>query len=154
MQYFDDATKEKYFPHIIETSVGVERSFLAFLVDAYEEIAGGRTKTTEAKKEIEVVLKLNKELAPVKVAVLPLVKNKSELVKKANEVYKLLKPYFVCQYDEVGSIGRRYRRQDEIGTLFCLTIDFQTLKDNTVTLRDRDTMAQTRVKIQELKEYL
>lgn len=154
LQYFDDVTKEKYFPHIIETSVGVERSFLAFLVDAYQEIAGGRTKTTEAKKEIEVVLKLNKELAPVKVAILPLVKNKSELVKKAEDVYKLLKPYFVCQYDEVGSIGRRYRRQDEIGTLFALTIDFQTLEDDTVTLRDRDTMAQTRVKIQELKEYI
>jgi len=152
LKYFDESTKEKYFPHIIETSVGVDRSFLMFIADAYEEISGGRTKTTESKKETEVVLKLNKGLAPVKAAVLPLVKNKEELVKKAKEVYLMLKPYFVSQYDEAGSIGRRYRRQDEIGTIFCITVDFQTLEDNTVTLRDRDTMTQARVKIEELKE--
>ncbi len=159
LKYFDPSTnsgqvKEKYFPYIIETSVGVDRIFLMFLIDAFEEISGGRTKTTESKKEMEVVLKLDKDISPVKVAVLPLVKNKPELVKKANDIYKLLKPYFICQYDEVGSIGRRYRRQDEIGTLFCLTVDFQTLEDETVTIRDRDTMSQKRVKIKELKEYI
>jgi len=154
LKYFDDATKEKYFPYIIETSVGVERSFLAFFIDAFEEISGGRTKTTESTKELEVVLKLNKSLAPIMVAILPLVKNKEELVKKAKEVYEILKPCFNSQYDEVGSIGRRYRRQDEIGTIFCITVDFQTLEDKTVTLRDRDTMSQIRIKTEELKGYI
>jgi len=136
---------EKYFPYIIETSIGADRSFLMFLCDAYEEVEGGRTETTEAKKELETVLKIHKNLAPVKVAILPLVKNKPEIVEKAKEVYNFLKQNFVCQYDESGSIGRRYRRQDEIGTVFCLTIDFQTLDDNTITIRDRDTMRQKRV---------
>jgi len=103
---------------------------------------------------MEVLLRLHKSLSPVKVAVLPLVKNKEELVKKAKEVFQLLKPYFNCQYDEVGSIGRRYRRQDEIGTPFALTIDFDTLKDDTVTIRDRDTMAQERIKIKDLIKVL
>jgi glycyl-tRNA synthetase len=150
LKYFDDQTKEKYFPFIIETSIGVDRLFFALLCDAYQEIKGGRTKTTRPTKEIEILLKLNKKIAPVKVAVLPLVKNKKELVEKAKEVYQILKPHFVCQYDEVGSIGRRYRRQDEIGTVYCVTIDFDTLKDNTVTIRDRDTMEQERVKIEDL----
>jgi glycyl-tRNA synthetase len=150
LRYFDDQTKEKYFPFIIETSIGVDRLFFALLCDAYQEIKGGRTKTTRPTKEIEILLKLNKKIAPVKVAVLPLVKNKKELVEKAKEVYQILKPHFVCQYDEVGSIGRRYRRQDEIGTVYCVTIDFDTLKDNTVTIRDRDTMEQERVKIEDL----
>ena len=154
LKYFNEASKEKYFPHIIETSVGVERSFLAFLIDAYQEISGGRTSTTESKKEVEVLLKLHRSLAPVKVAVFPLVKNKEELVKKAKEVYKLLKQYFTCQYDEVSSIGRRYRRQDEIGTVFSITVDFQSLEDNTVTLRDRDTMEQERIKIEDLSKTI
>ena len=89
-------------------------------------------------------------MAPIKVAVLPLVKNKPEIVKKAKEIYQLLKPHFVCQYDEVGSIGRRYRRQDEIATVVSVTVDFQTLKDDTITCRDRDTMKQERVKIRDL----
>ena len=154
LRYFDQDTKEKYFPFIIETSVGVERCLFAFLSDAYQEIEGGRTKTTKATKEIEILLKLHKSLAPIKVAVLPLVRNKPELVKKAKEVYKLLKPYFSCDYDETGSIGRRYRRQDEIGTVFCLTIDFESLKQNDLTIRDRDTMAQERVKIEDLVNVL
>ncbi|RLC40130.1 MAG: glycine--tRNA ligase [Candidatus Nealsonbacteria bacterium] len=154
LRYFDQDTKEKYFPFIIETSVGVERCLFAFLSDAYQEIEGGRTKTTKATKEIEILLKLHKSLAPIKVAVLPLVRNKSELVKKAKEIYKLLKLYFSCDYDETGSIGRRYRRQDEIGTVFCLTIDFESLKQNDLTIRDRDTMAQERVKIENLVEIL
>jgi len=97
---------------------------------------------------------LDKKIAPIKVAVLPLVRNKPELVEKAKEVYQILKPYFVCQYDELGSIGRRYRRVDEIGCPWSITIDFDTLKDDTITLRDRDTMAQERVKIANLREYI
>jgi len=154
LRYFDKETKERYSPHIIETSVGVERSLFAFLCDAYQEIKGGRTKTTKPTKEVEILLKLNKKIAPIKVAVLPLVKNKPELVKKAKEVYQILKPHFVCQYDELGSIGRRYRRQDEIGTIFCLTTDFESLKQDDLTVRDRDTMAQERIKIQDLVKVL
>jgi glycyl-tRNA synthetase len=154
LRYFDEETKERYFPYIIETSGGADRSFLAFLCDAYQEIKGGRTKTTKATKEIEILLKLHKKLVPIQVAVLPLVKNKPELVKKAKEVYQLLKPHFICQYDELGSIGRRYRRQDEIGTILAITIDFETLKQEDVTTRDRDTMKQERVKIKNLVEVL
>lgn len=144
----------EYYPYIIETSVGVERSLFAFLSEAYHEVKGGRTTTTESAKEIEVLLKLPKSLAPVKVAVLPLVKNKPEIVKKAKEIYQLLKPHFVCQYDEVGSIGRRYRRGDEVGILYAITIDFDTLKKDDVTIRDRDTMKQERVKIKDLIKIL
>jgi len=154
LRYYDEETKEKYFPHIVESSVGVERSLFAFLCDAYQEIAGGRTKTTKATKEVEILLKLDKKIAPIKIAVLPLVRNKPELVKKAKEVYQLLKPHFVCQYDELGSIGRRYRRQDEIATIFCLTVDFESLKQDDLTIRDRDTMKQERVKIKDLVKVL
>jgi len=154
LRYFDEEKKEKYFPYIIETSAGVDRSFLTFFVDAYQEIKGGRTKTTKATKEIEVLLKLHKAISPIKVAVLPLVRNKPELVKKAKEVYKLIKPHFPSQYDELGSIGRRYRRQDEVGTNFCLTIDFESLNQNDLTIRDRDTMKQERIKIKDLVRVL
>jgi len=154
LYYFDEETKEKYFPFIVETSGGVDRSLFVFLTDAYQEIKGGRTKTTKATKEIEVLLKIHKKLAPIKVAVLPLVRNKTKIVKKAREVYEILKPHFVCQYDELGSIGRRYRRQDEIATICAVTIDFETLEKNDVTIRDRDTMAQERVKIENLVEVL
>ena len=153
-RYYDEETKEKYFPYIIETSGGADRSFLAFLIDAYQEIKGGRTKTTKAVKEIEILLKLDKKIAPIKIAVLPLVRNKPELVKKAKEIYQLLKPHFVCQYDELGSIGRRYRRLDEIAVLYAITIDFETLKQEDVTIRDRDSMAQERVKIKDLVKIL
>jgi len=154
LRYFDDQTKERYFPFIIETSIGVDRLFFALLCSAFEEIKGGRTKTTKATKEVEILLKLDKKIAPIKVAVLPLVRNKPELVEKAKKVYWMLKPHFVCQYDELGSIGRRYRRQDEIGTIFCLTCDFQTLEDDTLTVRDRDTMEQERIKISDLIKTL
>jgi len=154
LKYFDEEKKERFFPHIIETSVGVERSLFAFLVDAYQEVKGGRSKTTEAVKELEVVMKIPKELAPVKAIVLPLVKNKPELVKKAKKVYEMIKPSFVCQYDEVGSIGRRYRRADETGIMSAITIDFQTLEDDTITVRNRDTMKQERVKIEDLSSFL
>jgi len=154
LRYFDDKKGEKYFPYVIEPTLGIERVMLAVLVDAYQEIEGGRTKTTESTKEKEVLLALDKKIAPIKVAVFPLVRNKSELVKRAREVYQLLRPYFVCQYDEVGSIGRRYRRADEIGVPFAVTVDFETLEKEDVTIRDRDTMMQERVKIDKLVEVL
>ncbi|PIR72170.1 MAG: glycine--tRNA ligase [Candidatus Nealsonbacteria bacterium CG10_big_fil_rev_8_21_14_0_10_36_24] len=150
----EDLKYEGYFPYIIETSVGVDRSLFAFLCDAYIEVSGGRTKTTKATKEVETMLKFHKSLAPIKVAVLPLVKNKPAIIKKAEEVYQILKPHFNCQYDETDSIGRRYRRQDEIGTVFCLTIDFESLEKNDLTIRNRDTMKQERVKIKNIKECL
>ncbi len=153
LRYYNEESK-KYFPHIIETSAGVERSFLAFLCEAYQEIKKGRTKTTKSVKEIEIILKLHQSLAPIKIAVLPLIKNKPEIIKKAKEVYQLLKPHFVCQYDETGSVGKRYRRQDEIGTFFCLTVDFESLEQDDLTIRDRDTMKQERVKIKDLNKIL
>lgn len=154
LNYFDEETGKKYIPYVIEPTLGIERLLLVLLIDAYQEIKGGRTKTTKATKEKEVVLRLDKRLAPIKVTVLPLVKNDAKLVKKAKEVYDLIRPNFMTQYDEVGSIGRRYRRQDEIGTVFAITIDFDTLKQSDVTVRDRDTMKQERVKINKLVEYL
>jgi glycyl-tRNA synthetase len=150
----EDLKYEGYFPYIIETSVGVDRSLFAFLCEAYEEVKGGRTETTESAKEVEIVLRLSKVLAPVKVAILPLVKNKPQIVDKAREIYETLKDHFVCQYDETGSIGRRYRRQDEIGTVFCLTIDFDSLEKDDVTIRDRDTMKQERIGIRDLVHLL
>lgn len=154
LRYQDPETKQKYYPFVVEPTMGVDRLLLALLVDAYEEIAGARTKTTKASKEVEVMLKLSPKVAPVQVAVLPLVKNKPDVTKKAREVFDQLKEYFACQYDEVGSIGRRYRRQDEIGTIASVTIDFDTLQDNTVTVRDRDTMKQDRIAVAHLKETL
>jgi glycyl-tRNA synthetase len=151
--YTDPETKEKYIPHIIEPSLGVDRSVLACLAEAYEEVEGGRTTTTEATKEMEIVLRLPKELAPIKVAVLPLSK-KENLTKVAEEIYADLRKHWNTDYDEVASIGRRYRRQDEVGTPYCVTVDFESLEDRAVTVRDRDTMAQERVKIGELVDYL
>lgn len=154
LTYFEDDTKEKYIPYVIEPSCGVERTILAVLCDSYEEVEGGRTTTTESVKEKEILLKINKKLAPVKVAILPLVKNKPDIVDKAREVYEMLRKDFACEYDEVGAIGRRYRRHDEIGTPFAITIDFETLEKNDVTLRNRDTMQQERINIEELKQRI
>ena len=154
LSYTAPESGQKFIPYVVETSVGTERSLLAFLCDAYQEIKGGRTKTTKATKEVEVLLKLDKRLSPIKVAVLPLVRNKPEVVKKAREIYQMLKPYFMAQYDELGSIGRRYRRQDEQGTPFAITIDFETLEKDDVTLRERDTMKQDRIRIDKLIRYL
>jgi len=150
LSYFDEDSGKSYIPYVIEPTLGIERLLLALLIEGYQEVKGGRTKTTKATKEIELILKLDKKIAPIKIAILPLVKNKPEIVKKAKEVYEFLKPYFMCQYDEVDSIGRRYRRQDEIGTPFAITIDFETLEKDDVTIRDRDTMRQERVKIKDL----
>ena len=144
LDYLDPQTNERYIPHIVETSAGVGRTFLALLSEAYteEEIDGDK----------RVVLKLPARLAPIKVAVFPLLKNKEELVKKAREVFDALKQDYMCEFDDNGNIGKRYRRQDEIGTPYCVTIDFDTLDDDSVTLRDRDTMSQVRVKISDLKK--
>ncbi|MFH1656998.1 MAG: glycine--tRNA ligase [bacterium] len=145
LSYTDQVTKEKYMPHIIESSSGVGRAFFAVLCEAYTE--------EEVKGETRVVLKFPKKLAPIKVAVFPLLKNKPELVAKAREVYSQLKKRYMCEFDDGGSIGKRYRRQDEIGTPYCVTIDFDSLEKDDVTIRDRDTMEQERVKIAELKDY-
>lgn len=152
LEYLDPVSKEKYLPHIIEPSFGVDRSFLVVLLEAYTEIRGGRTTTTEATKETEVVLKLPYQLAPVKIAILPLVK-KEPLVVQAQNIVRDLSSVYNVQFDESGSIGRRYRRQDEIGTPYCITIDFNTIDDRAVTVRDRDTMQQERVNIEDLKNY-
>jgi len=154
LRYYDQAKDKKYFPYVIEPTLGVERAILALLFDAYKEVKGGRTKTTKSTKKKEIVIKLDRRMSPIKVAVLPLVKNKPKLVKKAKEIYDKIKPHFVTQYDESGSIGRRYRRQDEIGTIFCVTVDFDTLEDDSVTIRDRDTMKQERIKIENLIETI
>ncbi|MFA6096603.1 MAG: glycine--tRNA ligase [Candidatus Paceibacterota bacterium] len=146
LSYTDEKTKEKFIPHIMETSVGLNRLLFMFLDNAYcEEKVGDETR---------VVLKLPMHLAPVKVAVFPLLKNKPDLVQKAREVYDALKPYFMCEFDDNGNIGKRYRRQDEIGTPHCVTVDFDTISDETVTVRDRDTMKQERIKIAELPDFL
>jgi glycyl-tRNA synthetase len=151
LKYFDELSKEKYWPYVIEPTLGIERLMLAIICDAFEETKP-RTQTTEAATEKEIILHLNPKLAPVKVAVLPLVK---KLSAKAREIYQDLKTCWgEIEYDESGSIGRRYRRQDEIGTPYCITIDFDTLDDHKVTVRDRDTMKQERVEIKELKNYL
>ena len=147
LSYRDPMTNEKFMPWIVETSVGLDRTFLAVLCDAYteEEVSEGDTR---------IVLKLPKKLAPVEVAVFPLMKNKPELVAKAREVYDMLRKDMRVEFDDNGNVGKRYRRQDEIGTPACITIDFDTLEDNTVTVRDRDSMEQSRVAITELKNYL
>jgi glycyl-tRNA synthetase len=154
LSYFDQKEKRRYFPSVIEPTLGLERLILAILLDAYEEIPGGRTKTTKPTKEVEVLLKLDKKVAPIKIAVLPLVKNEPKIVEKARKVYEILKPHFFCLYDEVDSIGRRYRRMDEIGVIYCLTIDFESLEKDDLTVRDRDTMEQERVSISNLVEFL
>ncbi|MDP9750665.1 glycine--tRNA ligase [Thermoanaerobacter pentosaceus] len=144
LSYMDPVTGEKYIPYCIEPSVGVDRLMLAFLIDAYEEeeLEDGETR---------VVLRLHSALAPIKAAVLPLSKKLSE---NAYKLYDQLRNKFVVDYDETGSIGKRYRRQDEIGTPFCITYDFDSENDHCVTIRDRDTMEQVRVKIEEVEKYL
>ena len=144
MMYLDPITNEKYIPYCIEPSLGADRVALAFLVDAYDEevLEGGDTRN---------VLRLHPALAPYKAAILPLSKKLSD---KADEVYAMLRKKFNVDYDEAGAIGKRYRRQDEIGTPYCITIDFDTLEDGCVTVRERDTMDQVRIKIEEVESYI
>jgi glycyl-tRNA synthetase len=147
-EIFDEATKKKFVPHVIEPAVGVDRIFLAVLCSAYAE---EDVKDEKGNVEKRTVLRLSPRIAPVKIAVLPLLKNKEALVGRAKELYAKLKRRYAAFYDEGGAIGRRYRRQDEIGTPWCVTIDFDTIeKDGTFTLRDRDSMTQKRINESEL----
>jgi len=144
-QYFDDETKEKFIPYIIETSAGASRSFMAFLVDAYYE--------EQVKDEVRNVLRFHPKLAPIKTAILPLV-NKDGMPEIARRIESDLRPFLRIFYDDKGAVGRRYRRMDEVGTPFCITVDTQTLQDETVTVRERDTMEQIRISISGLLNYL
>tara|TARA_A100001037_G_scaffold252940_1_gene237185 strand:- start:7852 stop:9165 length:1314 start_codon:yes stop_codon:yes gene_type:complete len=148
LDYFDQENNEHYTPYVIEPAVGVDRIFLTLLIDAYreEEINDGKEKRT--------VLKLSPQIAPIQIAILPLSRNE-KLVPKAKEIFTLLNQNYSCEYDDAQSIGRRYRRQDEIGTPLCITVDFDTIeKDNQVTIRDRDTMKQIRIPIENLQEHI
>jgi glycyl-tRNA synthetase len=157
LEYFDEETKQKFIPHVVEPSAGVDRTVLALICEAYAE---DTAPDENGKLETRVVLRLHPRIAPIKCAVLPLLKNKEPLVAKAKEIVDLLRPHMYVFYDETGAIGRRYRRQDEIGTPFGVTVDFETLgeKDpalrDTVTLRERDSMKQERVRISELPQLL
>ncbi len=143
--YFDDESKERYIPYIIETSVGASRSFMAFLTDSYYE--------EEIKGEVRSVLRFNPKLAPIKAAIFPLV-NKDGMPEICQKIEEELRPHLRVFYDDKGAVGRRYRRQDEAGTPFCITVDTQTLEDQTVTVRDRDSMLQERISINKILTYL
>jgi glycyl-tRNA synthetase len=145
LSFFDEQNKQRFIPYVIEPSAGVDRSTLAFLVDAYDE--------EEVKGETRNLLRFHPHLAPVKAAIFPLVK-KDGMPEIATKLYDDLKGSFACFYDQKGAVGRRYRRQDEAGTPYCLTIDGQTKEDNTVTVRERDSMKQTRINIDQVKAYL
>lgn len=150
LTYFDEEKNEHFIPYVIEPSAGADRATLAFLVDAYAE---DEAPTEKGGMEKRVVMRFHKAIAPVKVAVLPL-SRKSELMEVAQRIYGDLRVNYFCDYDDRGSIGRRYRRQDEIGTPLGITVDFQSLEDNAVTVRDRDTMTQERVSMTKLQEYI
>jgi len=145
LTYFDDTTSTKYIPHVIEPSGGVDRATLAFLVDAYRE--------EEVKGKKRVVLGFHRDLAPIKIAVLPLLKNRPEIIEAAKKIVKELKKNYACVYDDTAAIGKLYRRQDEIGTPYCLTVDVESLEDKKVTIRERDSMAQDRIDIEQLGKY-
>ena len=147
LSYFDTATNERFYPYIIEPSAGVNRTLLAVMMDAY-------TERTNEKGETRVIMKLAPDLAPIKAAVLPLAKNKPEIVEMARRIKKDLQPSMRAVYDDTGGIGKLYARQDEIGTPFCITVDHESLEDNAVTVRDRDTWKQERVSVDKLTEYL
>ncbi len=153
LSYRDPVSGETFVPHVIEPTFGLDRMVLVTLLEHYQEIEGGRDEEGESKHEKEIVLRLPKHLAPIKVAILPLSK-KEPLQALAREIQRTVSKYWMTQYDETGSIGKRYRRQDEIGTPYGITIDFDSLEDKKVTVRDRDTMAQDRVAIAELVPYL
>ncbi len=161
LEYFDEETKTKFLPHVVEPSAGVDRTILALLCEAYAE---EKTTDEKGKEEIRIVMRFAPRMAPIKVGIFPLLKNKPELVAKAKEVQELLRPYMTTFYDESGAIGRRYRRMDEVGTPFGITVDFETLEGakegdlagqkDTVTLRHRDSMKQERVTIESLVHKL
>ncbi len=147
LQYFDPDLNEHYVPYVVETSVGLDRMFLSILSTGYTEET---VPDAQGEDSTRVVLRIAPALAPIKCAVLPLVRNKEELVNKAREIFDRLKLHFLCQYDEKDAIGRRYRRQDAVGTPYCITIDFQTLQDDTVTIRERDSMQQERIPVEQV----
>jgi glycyl-tRNA synthetase len=147
LSYFDEASKQRFYPHVIEPAAGVNRTVLAVLMDAYSE-------KTNDKGETRVILKLSPQLAPIKAAILPLAKNKPEIVGMAKAIKRSLQPVLRAVYDDTGGIGKLYARQDEIGTPMCVTVDHQSLEDEAVTVRDRDTWEQERVKVTDLAEYL
>jgi glycyl-tRNA synthetase len=147
LSYFDDATKQRFYPHVIEPAAGVNRTVLAVLMDAYSE-------RTNDKGEMRVILKLSPRLAPIKAAILPLAKNKPEIVGMAKAIKRSLQPLLRAVYDDTGGIGKLYARQDEIGTPFCVTVDHQSLEDEAVTVRDRDTWEQERVNVSDLAQHL
>ena len=151
LSYFDETTGEHVVPYVIEPAAGADRAALAFLIDAYEE----EILDKGDKKDKRTVLRLHKDFAPVKAAVLPLLRNRPDIVETAKKLTHDLRKVFPTMYDDTASIGRLYRRQDEIGTLWCITVDVQTVEeDNQVTIRDRDTMAQIRMPIEGVKQYL
>jgi glycyl-tRNA synthetase len=147
LSYFDEATKERYYPYVIEPAAGVNRTVLSVLMDAYSE-------KVNDKGEKRVILKLHPELAPIKAAILPLAKNKPEIVGMAKAIKRSLQPILRAVYDDTGGIGKLYARQDEIGTPFCVTVDHQSLEDEAVTVRDRDTWEQERIKVSDLRQHL
>ena len=153
LSYFDDESKERYFPYVIEPSGGVDRATLAFWLDSYDEESEPSTKPDQKQGNVRVVSHLHRKLAPITVAVLPLSRNE-KLNPTSRRVYDLIRRNFNAQFDDAQSIGRRYRRQDEIGTPYCVTVDFDTLDDDQVTVRDRDTMNQVRLPVSELTEVL
>ena len=157
LEYFDEETKQRFIPHVVEPSAGVDRTVLALICEAYSE---DQAPDEKGKMETRLVLRFHPRIAPVKCGVFPLLKNNPQLVAKAKTIVSLLRPHMTVFYDESGAIGRRYRRQDEIGTPFGVTVDFETLGErdaalrDTVTLRDRDSMKQERVAIQDLAGIL
>jgi len=150
LSYFDQEKEERYVPYVVEPAVGVDRALLTFLLDAYRV---EEAPTAKGDTDKRTVLGLHRDLAPIKVAVLPLSRNE-KLVPEARQVFDLVKPEWMCDYDDAGAIGRRYRRQDEVGTPFCVTVDFDSLEDRQVTVRERDSMAQERLPIDNLVAYL
>jgi len=151
LQYFDPELNENYVPYVVETSIGADRMFLCQLSENLKEET---VPDASGKESTRTVLSLNPAIAPVKCAVLPLLKNKEQLTNAARDVYNKVKMHFNAQYDEKDAVGRRYRRQDAIGTPYCVTIDFETLDDHCVTIRDRDTLTQERVKIDDVVEKI
>jgi glycyl-tRNA synthetase len=150
LNYYDQTTGERYTPYVIEPAAGLTRSLMAFLVDAYTEDEAPNSKGGVDKR---TVLRLDRRLAPVKAAVLPLSRN-ADLTPKAKDLAAQLRQNWNVEFDDAGAIGRRYRRQDEIGTPFCITVDFDTLEDQAVTVRERDSMAQERVALDQVESYL
>jgi glycyl-tRNA synthetase len=151
LTYFDDETKEKYIPYVVEPAMGVERCFLVALIEHYRE---EQVASKDGRDEKRVVIKLPYSLAPYKAAVFPLLRNRPELVEMARNLTRDLKSEMMAVYDDTGAIGKLYRRQDEIGTPFCITVDVQSLDDHQVTIRDRDSMEQVRVDVSQVKGWL